>query len=263
MRWSRGRGGCVRTAHAQLHACMLLPAAPAAPLRPLLRARPHLQHRGQVLHSRTAAAAQSSRVIEWHSPAAVGVATVHAGGTRSHPMVHRDGRLDARCQQTLDEVAVELDARLVDGAAGHALRDDARPRDGQPVVLHAQALHERDVRRPAVVHVARHVAGRVVRDLACTASRIAGATWAGAAACHMHVGAASQSPRGRAPGDCASTSQMDGDLPSASQPPSTWRHGGAADRQQRRQHPLLTQLVTAAAQRPHAAPGRPTSRCPS
>ena len=73
-------------------------------------------------------------------------------------------RADTGGDQLVDEVAVKLHALFVDLA--HALRNQARPGDREPVVLHAHFLHERDVFAEAMVMVAGDVAGMSLEDLA-------------------------------------------------------------------------------------------------
>jgi hypothetical protein len=66
---------------------------------------------------------------------AVEPAAVVLEGLRQVPVVQRHHRLDAGGEQPVDEAVVEVQALLVGLAA--ALRQHARPRDGEPVAADA------------------------------------------------------------------------------------------------------------------------------
>ena len=70
-----------------------------------------------------------------------GVARRPAAGVLEHlgqvPVVERDDRLDAGCEELVDEASVEVQARLVDGA--RARRQDARPGDAEAIGRQAQS----------------------------------------------------------------------------------------------------------------------------
>lgn len=61
--------------------------------------------------------------------------------------------LDAGRLQRLDQGQVEVQAGLVDGPG--AVGQHARPRDGHAEVAHAQAAHQPDVGRVALVELIR------------------------------------------------------------------------------------------------------------
>ena len=81
---------------------------------------------------------------------------------REVPVEERRHRLDAGLEQAVDEPVVEREARLVDGAAARRLH--AGPGHREAVAVGAQALHEGDVLRPAVVVVAGHGPVGAVED---------------------------------------------------------------------------------------------------
>src|SRR4029077_10668924 len=72
--------------------------------------------------------------------------------------------LDPVREQLVDEPVVEVEGRLVHGAA--ALRDDARPEDGEAERVETELAHERDVVGIAMVDIARHLAVVTVSALA-------------------------------------------------------------------------------------------------
>ncbi len=76
------------------------------------------------------------------------------------PVVQRRVGLEPQLQCLVDELVVEAEAGAVDGAA--ALRQHARPRDGEPVRAVAELGQQREVLAVAVVVVDGHVAGRPV-----------------------------------------------------------------------------------------------------
>ena len=78
-------------------------------------------------------------------------------GLRQVPVVKRREGSDARLQQRVHEPVVEGEARPVDRPV--AVRDDPRPRDREAVGIDAEVLHDPDVPGPAMVEVARDVAG--------------------------------------------------------------------------------------------------------
>ncbi len=75
---------------------------------------------------------------------------------REVPVVQRRDRRDVPREQPVDEPGVEVEPRLVHGAA--ALGDDARPGHGEAVRLQAEVGHEVEIGVEAVVVVVRHVA---------------------------------------------------------------------------------------------------------
>ena len=83
---------------------------------------------------------------------------------RQVPVVQRRDRLDAAGEQSVDEPRVEVDAGLVHRPGPGRL--DARPRDGEAVRAEAEPGHEVEVALPAVVVIARDVAGVAVPHLA-------------------------------------------------------------------------------------------------
>ncbi len=80
------------------------------------------------------------------------------------PVEERAVGLDVGGEELVDEAVVEVEALGV-GRAG-ALREDARPGDGEAVGLEAEGLHELDVFFVAVVVVVGDVAGVSVVGLA-------------------------------------------------------------------------------------------------
>src|SRR5439155_21469600 len=81
---------------------------------------------------------------------------------RQVPVVEGGVGADAGVEQAVDEPVVEVQAGGVNRAG--TVGQDARPGDGEPVRVDAEAPHHRDVLRPAVVVVAGHVAGVAVVD---------------------------------------------------------------------------------------------------
>ena len=78
-------------------------------------------------------------------------------GLRKIPVVEGGMGRDAVAEQCVDELLVEIDSLLVDRAP--AIREDARPRDAEAVVLHAEVGHQLHVLRVPVVEVAGCIAG--------------------------------------------------------------------------------------------------------
>ena len=79
---------------------------------------------------------------------------------RHVPVIQREQRFDAVGQQFVDQLRVEIDARLVHPA--DALRQDPRPRHAEAVSLQAQIAHQLHVVLPAPVVIAGDVAGIAV-----------------------------------------------------------------------------------------------------
>src|SRR5439155_21618993 len=80
------------------------------------------------------------------------------------PVIERHERTDADRKERVDEGVVEVEALLVDPAA--PARQHARPADRVAVRAEAELAHERHVLSPAVVVIARDVAGLAGRDRA-------------------------------------------------------------------------------------------------
>ena len=91
-----------------------------------------------------------------HRPAAGRLARL-----RQVPVVERGHRLDAALAAALGQPLVPVDAAAVQRAAPVGLH--ARPGDREPVGLDAQRRHQVEVLAPAVVVVARDVAGVAAR----------------------------------------------------------------------------------------------------
>jgi len=83
---------------------------------------------------------------------------------RQVPMIKAKPRLDAGGQQRIDQPIVERKSGLVDPPP--PLRQQPRPGDREPVRLHTQRLHQRDILGIAVVMVAGLVAGVAIGDAA-------------------------------------------------------------------------------------------------
>mmetsp|Transcript_15292 Transcript_15292/g.40773 ORF Transcript_15292/g.40773 Transcript_15292/m.40773 type:complete len:343 (+) Transcript_15292:1461-2489(+) len=96
---------------------------------------------------------------------------------RQVPVVQRRVGRDPLLQEGVDQIAVELDAPLLDPVRYPAGRHDARPRDAEAVVLQPHGLHERHIGAPLVVVVARDVAcgAGVGHALVRTARRLSAA----------------------------------------------------------------------------------------
>src|SRR5262249_19010153 len=83
---------------------------------------------------------------------------------RKIPVIERGEWLDALGAKLVGEALVEVDALRIRRA--RALREDARPGDGEPVGGRVDVLHQRDVLLVAVVVVVGDVAIVVVLDVA-------------------------------------------------------------------------------------------------
>ena len=81
-------------------------------------------------------------------------------GLRQIPMVERDIRLDPCRKQRIDQPVIPGKARRVD--CPHALREDARPGNREPVRLQVHLLQQCNILCPAVVAVAGDVPGITV-----------------------------------------------------------------------------------------------------
>ena len=81
---------------------------------------------------------------------------------RQVPVVERRDRLDPALAQALAQAHIEVDAGAVERAAAVGLH--ARPGDREAVGLGSQRRHQVEVLAPAVVVVARDVAGVAARD---------------------------------------------------------------------------------------------------
>ena len=146
-------------------------------VRGLQRTEPQLQP-GRVHPERMPVEGVHHRFVERHphvdpvpEPAAydVGVLGETLGGVsvepaplvlqhlREVPVEQRDGGLDARRAELVDNPVVEVQAGLVDGAAAGRLHP--RPRHRQPVRVHSELTHQRDVLAVAVVMVDGNSAG--------------------------------------------------------------------------------------------------------
>jgi hypothetical protein len=77
------------------------------------------------------------------------------------PMIERGVRRYAGLEQTVHELAIEVEAALIHGAG--ARWQDATPRDAEPVGIEPQFAHQRDVATPSTVVIAGHVARVTVR----------------------------------------------------------------------------------------------------
>ena len=82
---------------------------------------------------------------------------------RQVPVVQRRHGTDSALEQTVDEPGVEVDARLI--RRTRAGRLDARPGDREAVRTEPEILHEIEVALPAVIVIARDVAGVAVPDV--------------------------------------------------------------------------------------------------
>ena len=119
---------------------------------------PRLVERGPGRHPVTETLVHGRRVAgEDFRRLAVGPAAPVLQVLRKVPVVERDDRVDALGQQPVDQAVVEVQPARVDRPG--AVRLDPRPGDGEAVRLEAEVGHQRDVALPAVVVVARHVAG--------------------------------------------------------------------------------------------------------
>jgi len=79
-------------------------------------------------------------------------------------VVQGDQRADALLDQIVDDLVVKRDALGVHLAV--AVRNDARPREGEAIGLQTKLLHQVDVLFPVVVEVAGHLGvGLLVRKL--------------------------------------------------------------------------------------------------
>ena len=67
------------------------------------------------------------------------------------PVIERDIRLDARLEKPVDQTVVEVDSALIHTA--HAIRQDPRPAEREPVRRDAELHEEPDIVRPPVVVV--------------------------------------------------------------------------------------------------------------
>ena len=82
---------------------------------------------------------------------------------RQIPVVQGGERFDPRRQQLVDQAAVEIQTAHV--RLPGAFREDPRPRDREPVGVHADVLHQRDVLDIAVVVIVGDIAAVPVRDV--------------------------------------------------------------------------------------------------
>ena len=80
------------------------------------------------------------------------------------PVEQRDKRADAVGEQRVNQAVVKRDAILVDRA--DALRQNARPGEGEAVVFYAQPRHELYVFFDAVIMIAGDIAGVTAVDFA-------------------------------------------------------------------------------------------------
>ena len=83
---------------------------------------------------------------------------------RQVPVIQAEPGFDAGRQQPVDQAIVEGEAGLVHRPASR--RHDARPGDGEPVGLHADPAHQRNVLGEAMVVVAGDIAGIAIGDAA-------------------------------------------------------------------------------------------------
>ena len=79
-------------------------------------------------------------------------------------MVQRREGFDAGRSQLVNQPAVKIESLLID--LSRAVREDARPRNREPVRIRAQVLHDLHVLFVAVIVIDRHVAGVAVLHLA-------------------------------------------------------------------------------------------------
>ena len=89
---------------------------------------------------------------------------LHLQRERKVPVVERGDRVDAVGDELVDQIGVELDALLVDGAI--AGRQDSRPRDRKSIVLELHLRHQPHVAAEAVEVVSSHVASLACAHLA-------------------------------------------------------------------------------------------------
>ena len=95
---------------------------------------------------------------------AVGPAAEVLQRLRQIPVIETKPRLDAGCDQRIDQPVVEGDACFVDGAA--AARQHAWPRHRKAIGVDAEPAHERYVLAVPVIVIAGDVAGVAIGDLA-------------------------------------------------------------------------------------------------
>src|SRR4051794_22424136 len=84
------------------------------------------------------------------------------------PMKQRDEWCDARLEQAIDELLVKRKAALV--RAADAIGNHARPADAEAIRAQADFFHQLDVVAPAVIVVARDLAGVTGKDRAILAA---------------------------------------------------------------------------------------------
>ena len=85
-------------------------------------------------------------------------------GLRQVPVIERGERRDARLQQLIDQTVVEVETSRVWRA--RALREDARPGDGEAVRVRTDRPHQRHVLLVPMVVIVGDIAGVVVLDVA-------------------------------------------------------------------------------------------------